>query len=60
MLPVLFYPQAGHHNVHSVRIAKQNSKIHKSDFDYLSLKFGYFEKATKFGKIFHLQFDVTE
>ena len=36
MLPVLFYPQAGHHNVHSVRIAKQNCKIHESDFDNLS------------------------
>ena len=24
------------------------------------LKFGYFEKATKFEKIFHLKFDLTE
>ena len=24
------------------------------------IKFGYYEKATKFEKIFHLKFDVTE
>ena len=27
---------------------------------YASLKFGYSEKATKYEKIFHLEFDVTE
>ena len=28
--------------------------------DQKVLKFGYSEKATKFEKIFHLKFDVTE
>ena len=27
---------------------------------YFNIKFGYFEKATKFEKIFHLKFDVTD
>ena len=27
---------------------------------FFQLKFGYSEKATKFKKIFHLEFDVTE
>ena len=37
-------------------------KLSKSLKSYLSesLKFGYYEKATKFEKIFHLKFDVTE
>ena len=28
--------------------------------DMLDLKLGYSEKATKFGKIFHLKFDATQ
>ena len=28
--------------------------------NYFLLKFGYSEKATKFEKIFHLKFDITE
>ena len=33
---------------------------HWDDFVIHLLKFGYSEKATKFEKIFHLKFDLTE
>ena len=29
-------------------------------YSYLVIKFGYYEKATKFEKIFHVKFDVTK
>ena len=32
----------------------------KHDNSIFTLKFGYSEKATKFEKIYHLKFDVTE
>ena len=38
-----------------------NYKVHAAvEADYAAIKFGYSEKATKFEKIFHRKFDITD